>query len=412
VPEAWALSAAAGRPGRGAGIVVAHPDTGYTLHPRLGPDRLDLDVDRDFIDNDDDAEDPLDRGLLRNPGHGTATGSVIVGPAAGDAPGLGVAPEARLLPLRAIRGVTQIFDSDVARAVDWARSRNAHVISMSLGGKGFFGLERAIQRAVDAGIIVLAAAGNFVGFVTAPASYANTIAVAGSDFADRPWEGSSRGQRVDVSAPAEAVHVAAFDFAATGDDRFVVIRNFGTSFAVAHVAGLAALWLAHHGRAELIQRYGASQLVAVFRTLLAGAAVRRPSGWDEDNFGSGVVDARALLEAELPAAGAVIATAAFAEPDDAAQRIAALLGDVAAPVVVERIAALSGVTPQAARAWLAHNEDEVAYLLLTQPQLRDVMTTQVGALAALRPELPQATDAVRAVLGAPPTTGDPVATTA
>jgi subtilisin family serine protease len=411
VPEAWALSAAAGRPGRGAGIVVAHPDTGYTLHPRLGPDRLDLDVDRDFIDNDDDAEDPLDRGLLRNPGHGTATGSVIVGPAAVAAPGLGVAPEARLLPLRAIRGVTQIFDSDVARAVDWARSRNAHVVSMSLGGKGFFGLERAIQRAVDAGIIVLAAAGNFVGFVTAPASYANTIAVAGSDFADRPWEGSSRGQRVDVSAPAEAVHVAAFDFAATGDERFVVIRNFGTSFAVTHVAGLAALWLAHHGRTELLGRYGASQLVAVFRTLLAGAAVRRPPGWDEDNFGSGVVDAQALLEAELPAAGAVIASAAFAEPDDAAQRIAALLGDVAAPVVVERIAALSGVTPQAARAWLAHNEDEIAYLLLTQPQLRDVMTAQVGASAARRPELPQATDAVRAVLGAPPAPADPVATT-
>jgi hypothetical protein len=191
----------------------------------------------------------------------------------------------------------------------------------------------------------------------------------------------------------------------------VVIRNFGTSFAVTHVAGLAALWLAHHGRTELLGRYGASQLVAVFRTLLAGAAVRRPPGWDEDNFGSGVVDAQALLEAELPAAGAVIASAAFAEPDDAAQRIAALLGDVAAPVVVERIAALSGVTPQAARAWLAHNEDEIAYLLLTQPQLRDVMTAQVGASAARRPELPQATDAVRAVLGAPPAPADPVATT-
>lgn len=405
VPQAWELSENAGRPSRGAGIVVGHPDTGYTLHPRLGPDRLDLDVDRDFIDDDDDAMDPLGQGLLINPGHGTATGSIVVGPAVGSAHGIGVAPQARLLPLRAIRGVAQLFDSDVARAVDWARSRNAHVISMSLGGKGFFGLERAIQRAVDAGIIVCAAAGNFVGFITAPASYANTIAVGGSDFADQPWEGSSRGNRVDVCAPAEAVHVAAFDFAATGDDRFVVRRNFGTSFAVTHVAGLAALWLAHHGRAALIERYGASQLVAAFRTLLASAAVRRPPGWDEDNFGSGIIDAQALLAAELPAPDELIAAGAFAEPDDAAQRIAAVLGDVDAATVVEQIAATSGFTPQATRAWLARNEDEIVYLLMTEPELRDTFAPQPGAFGA-RPELPQATDGVRSVLGAPPAPTD------
>jgi hypothetical protein len=33
---------------------------------------------------------------------------------------------------------------------------------MSLGGKGFFGLKGEIQRAVDAGMIVMAAAGNYV----------------------------------------------------------------------------------------------------------------------------------------------------------------------------------------------------------------------------------------------------------
>lgn len=406
VPQAWALSDDAGRPSRGAGIVVAHPDTGYTLHPRLGPNRLARHVDRDFIDNDDDAEDPLDAGVLRNPGHGTATGSVVVGPAVGATHGIGVAPQARLLPLRAIRGVALIFDSDVARAVDWARSRNAHVISMSLGGKGFFGLQRAIQRAVDAGIIVCAAAGNYVGFVTAPASYTNTIAVAGTDFADRPWEGSSRGNRVDVSAPAEAVHVAAFDFDAAGDDRFVVRRSYGTSFAVTHVAGLAALWLAHHGRAALIQRYGASQLVAAFRTLLAGAAVRRPPNWDDGNYGSGVIDAQALLEAELPAADELIAAGALAEPDDAAHRIAAVLGDVDATTVVGQIAATSGFTPQATRAWLARNEDEIVYLLMTEPGLRDVFTPQAGAFSAERPELGQATEAVRSVLGAPPAPTD------
>ena len=44
------------------------------------------------------------------------------------------------------------------------------------GGTGFFGLREAIQEAVDAGMIVMAAAGNQVGVVTAPASYDNCIA--------------------------------------------------------------------------------------------------------------------------------------------------------------------------------------------------------------------------------------------
>jgi ferritin-like metal-binding protein YciE len=49
--------------------------------------------------------------------------------------------------------VVQVFDSDVAKAVAHARQVGCHVVSMSLGGKGFFGLKGEIQRAVDAGMI-------------------------------------------------------------------------------------------------------------------------------------------------------------------------------------------------------------------------------------------------------------------
>ena len=114
------------------------------------------------------------------------------------------------MPIRATESVVQVFDSDVAKAVAHARQVGCHVVSMSLGGKGFFGLKGEIQRAVDAGMIVMAAAGNYVGTVTAPASYDNCLAVAATGPGDTLWVDSSRGIAVDVSMPGSCVHVAAY----------------------------------------------------------------------------------------------------------------------------------------------------------------------------------------------------------
>jgi hypothetical protein len=74
----------------------------------------------------------------------------------------------------------------------------------------------------------------------------------------------------------------------------------GTSFAVALTAGIAALWLAHHGRAVLIgaARARGETLQAMFRRIVMATA-RRPANWDGFTMGAGIVDARALLEADL-----------------------------------------------------------------------------------------------------------------
>jgi hypothetical protein len=103
---------------------------------------------------------------------------------------------------------------------------------MSLGGTGFFGLREAIQEAVDAGMIVMAAAGNQVGVVTAPASYDNCIAVAATGTGDSLWPGSSRGAAVDVSAPGSCVWAALFDWTVSPPGR-ILNRTNGTSYAVA-----------------------------------------------------------------------------------------------------------------------------------------------------------------------------------
>ena len=369
--QAWeVIRHSGGRPG--SGVLVGHPDTGYTMHPRLGASALDLGRDWDAINNDDDARDPLvppdeSPWPFPSPGHGTKTGSVIAGRGDEQEGIVGVAPAAVLVPIRAVESVVQLFDSDVARAVHHARRTGCHVVSMSLGGKGFIGLREAILQAVDSGMIVMAAAGNKVGVVVAPASYDNCIAVAATGIDDTPWPGSSHGRAVDVAAPGWSVHIASFDWN-TRPPREVVNRSSGTSYAVAHLAGVAALWLGHHGVEALRQRYGPSRIQAVFLHLLRKVS-RRPQDWD-DSFGVGIVDAGELLAAALP------------RPEDVPDEIGAF---GAADDPVDRLSALVDADPDALRAALGRRlglqdadltdaldrfEGELAYLLVQDEAFR------------------------------------------
>jgi hypothetical protein len=294
IPGAWTQS-----PSRGAGIAVAQPDTGVTAQPELRPG-IDTARQRDLLDNDNDATDPLTKRWwwMDNPGHGTATASVVMSREPGTV--TGSAPASGLVPLRAIRSVVLVFDGDVARAVEYARLRGCHVITMSLGGVGFSpALRAAIRAAIEDGLIVLAAAGNQVGFVVSPANYGEVVAVAATNIRDQPWSGSSHGGAVDVSAPGESVHTARVRKGTTGPV-YSVGRSSGTSFSVALTAGVAALWLAHHGRDNLIAKYGKAALQAVFTDLVRKSA-HRPAGWDSSQYGAGIVDADALLSRALPA---------------------------------------------------------------------------------------------------------------
>jgi len=78
--QAWRLKPKSGGTARGAGIRIGHIDTGYTEHPEIFPAAMDLTIDRDVLDGDDDAKDPLIKRWwfpLDNPGHGTGTSCVI-----------------------------------------------------------------------------------------------------------------------------------------------------------------------------------------------------------------------------------------------------------------------------------------------------------------------------------------------
>jgi hypothetical protein len=130
------------------------------------------------------------------------------------------------------------------------------------------------------------------------------IAVGGTNIRDKKWKGSSAGNAVDFSAPAEFVWRASRSAPTMPTN--LIAGGQGTSFATALSAGIAALWLGHHGRAKVIAeaRVRGVSVQALFRTA-AQQTARKPAGFPS-GLGAGVINAEALLQ--LPLAG--IASAA------------------------------------------------------------------------------------------------------
>jgi serine protease len=316
---------------KGAGILVAQPDTGIARHPELDATAFDLSKAKNILDNSNDVTDPLQSGL-GNPGHGTATSSVVVSRTSGSISG--AAPEATLVPIRCVESVILGIDgAPLARAIAHARRIGADVISMSLGGPFYHAaIGAALELAVADGVIVIAAAGNCVQpFVVYPASDQNVIALAGIDHDDQPWRGTSRGPKVDVAAPAENVFVAR---RTPGDNGIgTVAPSQGTSFATALTAGVAALWLAHFGRAAVraeAARRG-TNVHQLFRAALRASARPPKTGtWDKNRFGSGIVDAAALLALPLAAIPSVHPAAQIAADTGPEAEVAAVMTEAAA----------------------------------------------------------------------------------
>ncbi|RAK02244.1 trypsin-like peptidase [Larkinella arboricola] len=285
-------------------------DTGYSTHSKVFAG-YDTDKDFDFIDQDTDARDLMERKLLKFPGHGTRTASIAVGNVLQTDPNtvngnsglltFGGKTLARLIPYRIAKSVILLGrGKELVDAANYAIQSQADVMFMCMGTypKSMFA---AIAREVyEQGIIWVCAAGNQVELVVAPAIYPGTIAVAATNPKDLPWKGSSNGPMVDIAAPGESVYVPITDeegneFMSYGD---------GTSYATPHVASAAMLWKAKHLH-ELPQKYRFPwQIVEAFRTTLKNTA-RKPSEWTPNMsklYGAGILDIDALLNADLPEA--------------------------------------------------------------------------------------------------------------
>lgn len=315
----------------GKEVRVAQIDTGIAAHDEIS--QLNPLDGINLFGEPTGAKDPLTdpEGVL-NPGHGTATSSVLLSGSAGLVDG--VAPEIDYLAIRAIRTVIRLTQWRVARAIDIARRKRVHVITMSLGGIWSWVLRSAIKRAEAENILILAAAGNCVPFVVYPARFRDCLAVAGTSpempangwHSESAWVGSSSGKSVDVSAPGQFVWCASRKPMQTATN--TVGAGEGTSFSVALTAGVAALWLEEHGRDYLISQLAPGEsLMDMFRISIKESARKIPPLGDR--MGSGIVDAEALLQFDVKTRR-TIAQSASIEDDSLVDHTIELLGELGA----------------------------------------------------------------------------------
>lgn len=297
-------------------IQVGHIDTGVRQHPAFGVwknGRSDTLLLEDGMNYKEPGKPPLDPMNYKkegdewviNKGHGTRTASVICGYE--DGKFKGVAPGVSVIPYRAVNGVrlTGPRTIRVAQALHHAvEVRLCEVVSISLGSeRGGSGLRKTVVAAYEKGAIVVAAAGQPIRSVVDPARYGGTIAVGGMTKKGaiyNPYSGDE-SRFVDVWAPAKPVRVATS--VRKGKGKFVdkYTKAHGTSYATAHVAGAAAMWLAYHYEVLDEQYAEPWQRIEAFRTLLKHTGDAMP-GASQLRGGTRILDIEALLKEPLPPA--------------------------------------------------------------------------------------------------------------
>ncbi|MHC5080912.1 MAG: S8 family peptidase, partial [Planctomycetota bacterium] len=221
----------------GAGVNVAIVDSGvdYT-HPDLNDNCL---GGYDFVNGD---SDPMD-----DRGHGTHVAGTVAAEA--NTTGVcGVAPAAKIVPLKVLDANGEGNWSDIISALQWMTDVNnpiqVQVANFSLGSSQDPGdtVEAAFASAEAYGIVLVAAAGNSArpngkgNTVEYPGRFASVIAVGATDSNDVRASFSSTGDTVELAAPGVGIPSTYLNHGyAYGD---------GTSMASPHVAGTAALVIA------------------------------------------------------------------------------------------------------------------------------------------------------------------------
>jgi len=207
----------------GNNVVVAVIDNGVdSYHPFLSGTFYSLGYD--FFNNDSDPSP--DSGLGQ--GHGTFVAGLI----------RLFAPSCRIMPLKALdgNGVGNTFA--IAKAINYAVDSGAQIINMSFGFyQDSYVLAAACERAISAGLILVAACGNDSTFLPMfPASYPGVIAVGAVDTADYRADFSNFGGSLDICAPGVNLYSSLFGQYDWG-------RWSGTSFAAPLVSAICALVL-------------------------------------------------------------------------------------------------------------------------------------------------------------------------
>ncbi|MER7459927.1 S8 family serine peptidase [Micromonospora sp. NPDC126480] len=251
------------------------------------------------------------RDVDQEKGHGTAMSGLIAGRGGGQMRHLGIAPEARILPVALQRGYRS---EHIAEGIRWAADNGADVINLSLGSDGPPSKAEtdAVRYALAKDVVLVGSVGNRkqgVRDVVSPARIPGVIAVTGLSKRGSAFAESVHGPEAVLAAPMEDI----ISPAPRSVSRNGYAISSGTSDSAAIVSGVVAL---------LRSRYPDLDAANVVNRIIRTARDQGPAGRDSQ-YGFGSVDPLAALTRSVPAVRAnplvTAADTASAEPSRGAQ---------------------------------------------------------------------------------------------
>jgi len=222
LPEAWEFT-------KGEGVIVAVLDTGADLdHEDLVENLL---PGRNFVNPNLPPED--------DNGHGSHVTGIICA-MNNDIGVVGVAPKAKVIPVKVLDGKGSGNLPNVANGIRWATDQGADFITMSLGAPNQMPMiQDAIRYAASKGVVTWCAAGNAgkTHQIFYPAAYPETIGIGAIDENFDRASFSCTGPDLDFVAPGVRI------LSTVPDNWYAVLS--GTSMANPFAVGVAALLLSY-----------------------------------------------------------------------------------------------------------------------------------------------------------------------
>lgn len=256
-------------------IVVAVIDTGIDKAHEDLRNRLSIDG-YDFYNKTAEMKDTH--------GHGTQVAGVIAAEAnnARGISGLVGQYDVSILPLKVLGDNGKGKSSAIIEAINYAIAKRVDVVNLSLGGASYSAIENeVIQRAIDAGIIVIAAIGNEAekgNPINYPAAYNNVIAVGAVNERNEKSYFSNFNQYVQLVAPGENI------WTTLPKNTYNTVK--GTSFSAPIVSGTAAMLKA------LMPQLTSSEI----QQMLTSSATDLGKPGRDDEYGAGLVNIERLVD--------------------------------------------------------------------------------------------------------------------